>query len=433
MLLDFLEQKNEMILKNDNYFNIEQVLKHFKFLELEEMLKVEFFLVNEYSEKINSVNFHNDSYYFDNVIVTFKNKINNNERYILLNNNFQFIILSKCSNLMLNNLLTGKITLNKFIFDNKLFNNQTYFLNIKTEFNEWTPLKEIDRVLLNSLSSPLEEKNYKKVAKLIAQDSCYTNYYINHEKHFYMIYLKILNKTTQHNEHLKIDHIFDSSFYNSNIWKNVIDKLEIEENNKLLQSKQAIKIETKSNQVKLIAFALNKDGVCKDNNSIISKLFTNEVKKNKLKFFKTKYAILGHSFFIHKFLDCFKYQENIFKNEKEILVDTTNIPNYIKEIVFVAFPLTDKTFHKENINVKLNNVEIFKHENISLKNNILYIGSLVKHQEEMFFTQGNNFLKSTIFNLFKEYSDTSLILNSDLNLFKGRSLVLMDDISVNIL
>lgn len=104
MLLDFLEQKNEMILKNDNYFNIEQVLKHFKFLELEEMLKVEFFLVNEYSEKINSVNFHNDSYYFDNVIVTFKNKINNNERYILLNNNFQFIILSKCSNLIIKHI-----------------------------------------------------------------------------------------------------------------------------------------------------------------------------------------------------------------------------------------------------------------------------------------------------------------------------------------
>lgn len=181
----------------------------------------------------------------------------------------------------------------------------------------------------------------------------------------------------------------------------------------------------------MIAFALNKDGVCKDNKSIISKLITNKIKlNNNYLWWELQSSSKPNKNCI---LDCFKYQENIFRNEKEILVDTTNIPNYIKEIVFVAFPLTDKTFHKENINVKINNVEIFKHENVSLKNNILYIGSLVKHQEKIFFTKGNHFLKSTIFNLFKEYSDTSIILNSELNLFKGKSLILIDDISVNIL
>ena len=84
---------------------------------------------------------------------------------------------------------------------------------------------------------------------------------------------------------------------------------------------------------------------------------------------------------------------------------------FIKEIVFVAFPLIDQSFNQEDINVKLNNVEMFKYENVPLKNNILYIGSLVKHKDQMFFTQGNTFLKSTIFKLFKEYSNTSLILN----------------------
>lgn len=148
------------------------------------------------------------------------------------------------------------------------------------------------------------------------------------------------------------------------------------------------------NIIELVAFALNKDGVCKNSSGVIGSM--------------QPWTEIGIT---HKNMQQLGSAKDDNKECVSITINKSSLPYYCKEIILFAYNNNGNNLNStfkdlDFFNVFLDDQKIFSKENFNPEEKftgMFLIGNIVKHNEELHFSEKMNFINKDLIKVGKDF------------------------------